>query len=263
MSGPLRIGLVQLAVADGQPARNVEHATAVIRDAEPADLYLLPELWTTGYAHDGWPDAAERATPAARDALARLSVARRAAIGGSLIDRAATGLVNRFWLFFPDGRPPVSYDKGHLFAPMQEDRYLVAGDRRVCARLDGWTAALSLCFDLRFPEMYRLAAVGGADLFLVVSEWPAERAAALRTLALARAIENQAYLALVNRIGRADTDGTLFGGGSMLVAPDGTIVADAGTTAENVVIGVADQARVMQARRGLAVLSLRRPGVDT
>jgi predicted amidohydrolase len=172
-------------------------------------------------------------------------------------------LVNRFWLFFPDGRPPVSYDKGHLFAPMREDRYLVPGDRRVCAPLDGWTAGLSLCFDLRFPEMYRLAAVSGVDLFLVASEWPAQRAAALRTLATARAIENQAYLALVNRIGRADTDGTMFGGGSMLVAPDGTIVADAGTTAEGVVIGVAEKARLAQARRDLAVIPLRRPGLDT
>ena len=262
MSDTLRIALVQMAVTDGQPTRNLERAVAAIEAAPAADLYLLPELWTTGYQHAGWPDAA-RQTPAVHAAMQRLSTARRAAIGGSFIDRADSGLVNRFWLCYPDGRAPVTYDKGHLFAPMREDQHLVPGDRRVSAALNGWTANLSLCFDLRFPEMYRLAAIGGADLFLVASEWPAERATALRTLAQARAIENQAYLALVNRIGRADTDGTLFGGGSMLVAPDGTIVADAGTTAEGVVIGAADPARVTAARRSLAVLSLRRPGVDT
>ena len=262
MSHTLRIALVQMAVSDGEPDRNLERARAAIQAAPAAELYLLPELWTTGYHHAGWPEAALR-TPAVLDEIQRLSVSTRATIGGSMIDRSAAGLVNRFWLCFPDGRPPVSYDKAHLFAPMGEDRHLVAGDRRVSAAMDGWTASLSLCFDLRFPEMYRLAAVGGANLFLVASEWPAERATALRTLAMARAIENQAYLALVNRIGRADTDGTVFGGGSMLVAPDGSIVADAGTAGENVVIGVADHTRVTQARTALAVLPLRRPGLDT
>jgi omega-amidase len=262
VSDSLRIALVQMAVTDGQPTRNVERAIAAIEAAPAADLYLLPELWTTGYDHAGWPDAA-LGTPSVHDALQQLSARRRAAIGGSLIDRAGAGLVNRFWLCYPDGRPPVTYDKGHLFAPMREDQHLVAGNRRVSATLDGWTAGLSLCFDLRFPEMYRLGALDGADLFLVASEWPAERAAALRTLALARAIENQAYLALVNRIGTAATDGTVFGGGSMLVAPDGTVVADAGTAGENVVIGVADRSSVAKARTALAVLPLRRPGLDT
>lgn len=261
MSDGLRIALVQMAVADGQPTRNLERAVAAIESAPGADLYLLPELWTTGYDHAGWPEAA-RQTPAIHTALQRLSASRRAVIGGSLIDRAGDALVNRFWLCYPDGRSPVTYDKGHLFAPMREDQHLIAGDRRVSAPLNGWTANLSLCFDLRFPEMYRLAAVGGADLFLVASEWPAERATALRTLATARALENQAFLALVNRIGKAGTDGTAFGGGSMLVAPDGTIVADAGTSDERVVIGVADRTLVAKARSTLQVLPLRRAGLD-
>lgn len=261
MSDALRIALVQMAVADGQPTRNLERVVAAIEAAPGADLYLLPELWTTGYQHAGWPDAA-RQTPTIHAALQRLSTARRALIGGSMIDHSGSALVNRFWLCYPDGRPPVTYDKGHLFAPMREDRHLVPGDRRVSAAVNGWTANLSLCFDLRFPEMYRLAAVAGADLFLVASEWPAERAAAMRTLAIARAIENQAFLALVNRIGKAETDGTVFGGGSMLVAPDGTIVADAGTSDERVATGVADRSIVTEARATLRVLPLRRAGLD-
>lgn len=261
MTQDLRIALVQMAIADGAPAANLARATQLIRGADQADLYLLPELFTTGYAHDQWPTSADRDTPVIAAALQRLATERAAVIAGSMIARAPNGLVNRFWLFRPGNVEPVVYDKGHLFAPMAEDRHLVAGERRVRTPIAGWCAALSLCFDLRFPEMYRMDAVQGADLFLVAAEWPAERAPALRALAVARAIENQAYLALVNRVGTAATDGTAFGGGSALIGPDGSVLADA-TDTERVVIAVARHANAVEARQRLAVLPLRRAGLD-
>ena len=261
MSDELRIALVQMTVTDGDAEANWRRAAGMIRNAPPADVYLVPELFTTGYAHDRWATSAAQDTPRIATALRDLARERSATIGASMISSVPTGLANRFWLFPPDGGTPVTYDKAHLFAPMAEDRHLVAGDRRVRAAVGPWNAALSICFDLRFPEMYRLDAVQGADLFLVVAEWPAERAAILRALAIARAIENQAYLALVNRVGRAATDGTAFGGGSMLVGPDGSIVVDAGTS-EGVVVGVAERAAPARARSALPVLPLRRPGLD-
>lgn len=257
----LRLGLVQLSINDGQPRRNLERAISLIDVSAPADLYLLPELWTTGFAHESWAGAARADTPIIIGELRDLSVERGAWIAGSMIVEDDTGrLRNRMHLFRPDGGDPVTYDKAHLFAPMAEDRYLAPGTERVRTTIGPWTLSLSICFDLRFPEMYRLETLEGADLFIVAAEWPAARAEILRILARARAAENQAFLALCNRIGMG-ADGTYFGGGSALVAPDGRIVADAGTE-EKIVVATIDHDLVLAIRRDFPVLTLRKEGVD-
>jgi predicted amidohydrolase len=250
-----------MEIADGQVRDNLDRALALVHGAPRAEVYLLPELWSTGYAHDTWRRSAAEDSPALCKALQRLSTESGAAIGGSMVSLDSAGrLTNRFWLFAPGGGRPAIYDKGHLFSPLREDHFLAAGTSRVRVPIAGWTAALSICFDLRFPEMYRRDALEGADLFLVVSEWPAARAAALRVLASARAIENQAFVALCNRVGTA-ADGLAFGGGSALFAPDGSTIVDAGMD-EQVVVGTVDRALVTSAQTLAPVLELRRAGLD-
>jgi predicted amidohydrolase len=249
-----------MEIVDGEPARNLDTAERLI-DAHPgADLYLLPELWTSGYAHRRWPSIAEQNTPGTLDALKRIAGRHGTVIGGTLVSLNGEGrLVNRFWLVGKDG-VLSRYDKAHLFQPMDEPRHLVPGATRERLRMGSWTAALSVCYDLRFPEMYRRDAVDGADLFLVPSEWPAERGDAMRALAVARAIENQAYLALTNRVGTA-TDGTRFGGGSLIIAPNGEIAVSAGEQAA-VVTGMLHFGRIAGVRGKEAHYAGRRPGVD-
>ena len=259
---PLRVAALQIEIIDGEPARNLATARRVAERAidDGASLLLLPELWTTGYAYDSWAATADEITPAIVEEVARFCAERGVYIGGSMIDReAGGGLVNRFRLMGPSGRTEASYDKSHLFPPMQEDRFLVAGRSRTRIDLNGWTASPSICYDLRFPEMYRHEAVAGTDLFLVPSEWPLERAAIMRGLAWARAVENQAFLVLCNRTGTA-ADGTAFGGGSMIVAPDGSVLTEAGSAPE-VLVATLDPAG-LDARRRLPVLQGRAPGVD-
>jgi predicted amidohydrolase len=261
----LRVALIQLAVEDGQSARNVARAESLVAQAPQADLYLLPELWTTGYAHDTWRDVARHETPSAVGAMRALAAARHAWIGGSLITERDDGaLVNRFWLVGPDEGTAVCYDKAHLFAPMAEPAHLAAGDRRVRTCVGHGAAAadtaLSICFDLRFPEQYRRDAADGAQLFAVVSEWPDPRGEALRLFARARAAENQAFLALCNRVGPA-ADGSNFCGGSAVFAPDGSVLVDAGRE-EGVVVGEVDRAVVDRYRREFPVVGLRVEGVD-
>ncbi len=261
----LRVALVQLAVRDGAPAENAARAAALVRAAPAADLYLLPELFTTGYAHGSWPAAARDDTPAAAVALQALADERGAWVGGSMIAGAAGGgLANRFHLAVPNGAP-VLYDKAHLFPPMGEPGRLAAGASRVRTRVGRGAAAadaaLSICFDLRFPEQYRLDALGGAELFACVAEWPHPRGETLRLLARARAAENQAWLALCNRAGPA-ADGTVFCGGSCVVAPDGTVVADAGEAEDAVVVAEIDVGEARRARAAFPVLPLRVAGVD-
>ena len=269
----LRVALVQLAVADGSPADNLARAAALVRAAPAADLYLLPELFTTGYAHDAWARAARESTPGGAALLQALAAERGAWVGGSMIAEAeGGGLANRFFLAGPAdagvadaGAASVTYDKAHLFPPMGEPERLTGGTERVRARVGTGAAAadaaLSICFDLRFPEQYRLDAVAGATLFACVAEWPHPRGETLRLLARARAAENQAWLALCNRVGPA-RDGTVFCGGSCVVAPDGTVVADAGEAADAVVVAEVDVAVAHRARAAFAVLPLRVPGVD-
>jgi predicted amidohydrolase len=268
------VALVQLAVADGEPARNLARAEAMVQSAPAADLYVLPELFTTGYAHAGWPAAADAHTPLALDAMRRWASQRRAWVAGSVIARRGDGaLVNRLAVFAPDGvpladAPPAAarpgpaafYDKAHLFPPMHEPAHLAAGEARVRTEVAGVAAALSICFDLRFPEMYRLDAAAGAELFIVASAWPNPRGEALRLFARARAAENQATLVLCNRTG-AGADGTTFAGGSCVVGPDGAVLADAGAR-EGIVICETDLAASARLRARFPVLPLRRPQVD-
>ncbi|HTS87903.1 MAG TPA: nitrilase-related carbon-nitrogen hydrolase [Gemmatimonadales bacterium] len=257
----LPVAVVQLGVEDGEPERNLEHALSLMDASPGAALYLLPELWTTGYAHATWAQAADRATPRIVPELASACDRLGAYIGGSMVTRNERGnLVNRFWLFSPTDSAPVVYDKAHLFAPMEEHRYLEAGGCRVRTPVRGFTAALSVCFDLRFPEQYRLDAVAGAQLFLVVAEWPAQRAETMTLLARARAAENQAFLVLCNRVGTGG-DGTRFGGGSLVVSPGGQVLVEGGET-EQVLRTDLDIRAVHQARSSLTVLECRRPGID-
>ena len=256
----MKVALVQMEVVDGDPPSNLRKAESLMATEPGADLYVLPELWTTGYAHACWRDVAERTTPEIGGRLQALARQRRAWIAGSMISLDGEGrLVNRLWVFPPQGEP-VHYDKGHLFQPMEEHRHLAAGRTRVRTPLGPFRAALSICFDLRFPEMYRRDAVDGAELFLVVAEWPHPRGEALRTLARARALENQACVVLVNRVGAAP-DGTVFCGGSAVLGPDGGVLADAGE-GEGVVCADLDPGATRGLRAQFPVLGLRAEGLD-
>jgi predicted amidohydrolase len=268
-SATLRVALVQMTVTDGAPETNLARATALVTAAPAADVYLLPELFTTGYAHAAWEGAA-RGAARTLDALQQLADARQAWIAGSFVARTSDGgLANRLHLLAPRGVAPsatlVTYDKAHLFPAMGEPGRLVAGTARVRTPIGrgdaAATAALSICFDLRFPEQYRRDAVDGATLFLCVAEWPHPRGETLRLLARARAAENQGWLALCNRVGPA-ADGTTFAGGSCLVAPDGAVVADAGDAMDAVVVADVDADVALRARATFPVLPLRVPGVD-
>lgn len=256
----MRLALVQMSVVEGDPSRNLATARNLLDAAPAADLFLLPELWTSGYAHGTWSRIADTVTPGVLSWLGEEAARRGAYFGGSQISRRDDGaLVNRLWLVPPAGTP-VWYDKGHLFAPLGEDVHLAPGRTRVRYGLGQFTAALSICFDLRFPEMYRRDAAEGAHLFLVASAWPEPRCPVVQLLARARAVENQAFLALCNRTG-AGPSGLSYCGGSMVVAPDGSLLADAGRD-EGVVVADVEHAASTLARDALPVLPLRAEGLD-
>lgn len=257
----MKIAVVQLAIADGEPVRNRQALSAHL-DAEPgSDLYLAPELWTTGYVQPEWARIADEDTPASLAWMGEQARSRNVWLGGSIIARNETGaLANRFVLFDRVGRLAMHYDKAHLFRPLQEEVYLAAGAAQPpIVDVEGIRVAPAICYDLRFPEMFRRVALRGVDLFLVPSEWPFPRDHALRVMTEARAVENQSYLALANRVGR-DSHGNDFCGGSGIFGPHGPLAeisAEGSTAASDI-----DVAKLHALRESFPVMSHRLAGID-
>lgn len=258
----MRLTLIQMEVVDGEPEQNLSHALELIRHAGGADFYLLPELWTIGYARDSWSRYLRDHHSNTLQSIHQLSNELNAAIGGSYLVPTENGaMANRFIIVGPrEPKALYEYDKVHLFGPLGEHEALQAGNRRVHGPLNEWHVALSICYDLRFPESYRANALDGANLFLIPAQWPQERCHQMVTLAQARAIENQAYVALCNRIGPSPA-GIEFGGHSGIWAPDGAQLAD-GMTHESILNANLDSKKVETIREAIPVLQSRVPAVD-
>ena len=254
----MRVALVQMEIALGQPEVNRQRAANLVREAaQEADLVLLPEMWTTGYClpelsgHLADRDGAPTATY-----LANLARETGVYLAGSTADERNGQVYNCATLYGPDGRLLGAYDKVHLVPMMDEPLYLTPGDQLTVADVDGVPAGLGICYDLRFPEFFRTLALGGAQLILLPAEWPAARLHHWRTLVQARAIENQCYMLACNRVG-SDAH-NVFPGHSMIVDPSGNVLAEGGED-EEIIRAEIDLARVPEVRTHIPVFRDRRP----
>jgi predicted amidohydrolase len=177
-------------------------------------------------------------------------------LAGTLLERHAGGVSNTAVLYASDGALVGSYRKVHLFRLMQEHRYLVPGDRAVLFSAPWGPVGIPICYDLRFPELFRAMALADAVLFLVPAQWPVTRLEAWLTLARARAIENELFVAACNRVG---TEGkTVFPGRSCVVGPLGQVLAE-GDDQERLLVAHPDLREVEAARRYLPVYDDRCP----
>jgi omega-amidase len=195
---PLELLLVQAQLCWQAPAINRAHLAELVGDqAQGADLVVFPETFTTGFLGD-------ESTPA--EGLDGPSVAwmqglardNDTAVCGSAVIHDDNGKHNRFLFVSPTGESWY-YDKKHLFAHAGEDHRYQAGDQRVVVNWRGWRICLQVCYDLRFPVWCRNR--DDYDLLLFVANWPEKRIDAWDALLKARAIENQSFVAAVNRVG--------------------------------------------------------------
>ncbi|HPK17104.1 MAG TPA: nitrilase-related carbon-nitrogen hydrolase, partial [Clostridia bacterium] len=176
-------------------------------------------------------------------------------VAGSVANRRDGRLYNTAYVFDRAGDCVASYDKTHLFSPMGEDAAFARGGRLARFALDGARCSLVICYDLRFPELIRTLALDGLDILFVVSQWPERRIAHLSALARARAIENQAFVALCNSCGEAF--GTKYGGRSAVVGPWGEILAEAAGEEETIAAQI-DLAALEGVRASIPVFRDRR-----
>lgn len=254
----LTVALAQIDIVLGDPAANLAHVSDLAAQAAAAgaELLVLPELWSTGYALDR---AEELATPLDSGVfaeLAKLARQHQIAICGSALSQGPGRPTNTAVLFGPDGAALGAYSKIHLFGLMNEDQWLSPGNNAPVIDTPWGPTALAICYDLRFPELLRSYAVRGAGVVILPSEWPHPRGEHWRTLVQARAIENQCFVLACNRVGsdRANT----FCGHSMIVDPWGAVVAEA-AEAPTLLTATLDLSLIETVRSRMSVLRDRRP----
>jgi len=194
---------------------------------EPTDLIILPEMFSTGFSMNA-PSLAEEMSGKAITWLRGKAVEKKTTITGSVMVKESGRYFNRLVWARPDGET-ITYDKRHLFRYAGEEKVYTAGLRHVTVELNGWRIRPFICYDLRFPIWVRNLNKS-YDLAIFVANWPAKRSAHWRALLRARAIENQAFVAAVNRVG---TDGHGFdhSGHSALIDPTGQVIFEGQDTA--------------------------------
>lgn len=217
----LTVALVQCQLAWENPQDNRSQIGAAIDRLEaPSDLIVLPEMFTTGFSMNALANAEEPAGET-EHWLLEIARARDCAITGSIAVHEDDGVYNRMLFATPDSI--CHYDKRHLFRMAGEDKRYQPGDRRVTVDWRGWRINLQVCYDLRFPVFSRNQ--GDFDLQLYVANWPAKRSYHWRSLLIARAIENQACVVGVNRVG-SDANGLDYSGDSLAISADGSLLLD-------------------------------------
>ena len=217
----LKITLLQQPLVWMDGPANLRHFDRQLEGIIGRDVIVLPEMFTTGFAME----AAKQSLPEADvvEWMHARAAQTQALIAGSAALQTEHGAVNRFLLVEPDGTVH-HYDKRHLFRMADEHHHYEAGDRRVVFEWRGWRILPLVCYDLRFPVWSRN--LNDYDLALYVANWPAPRSLHWQSLLIARAIENQAYVAGCNRVG-TDGNGHHYRGDSRIISPQGEIVATA------------------------------------
>ena len=220
----MKLTILQRDIEWANPALNVERADEAIGRNLGADLYVLPEMFSTGFCTQ--PEGvAESSDSDTLKWMKHKAAETNAAIAGSVAVEEQGRYYNRFYFVKPDGEV-VYYDKKHLFTYGGEHLRFTAGQERVIVEWRGVRILLEVCYDLRFPVWARNR--GDYDMILYVASWPTPRVGAWSALLVARAIENQCYVAGVNRVGKDLT--CEYSGGSVIIDPYGRALA---TCADN------------------------------
>lgn len=252
------ISLGQMNIALGQPALNWEKVRAWTAEAarRGSAVVLFPELWPTGYDLENWRAHASPLNEGLFADLSALAREHRIAIGGSLLEAHGDRAYNTFALFGNQGQTLAVYRKTHLFRLMAEDQWLAPGEALTSVAAPWGHTGLSICYDLRFPEIFRRYALQGARLILLPAEWPSRRAEHWRTLLRARAIENQLFVAACNRVG--EMHGDAFAGHSAVIDPWGETLAEA-SQVETLLTVELDLSAVERVRQRIPIFADRRP----
>ncbi len=247
-SSQLKVALLQTELRWESVEENVEMVEKkVALLPEGVDLIVLPEMFSTGFTMNP-SRVAESNTGLAMSRLIDLSSKKEFAICGSFAAKEHGSYFNRFfWIY--EGKLGYTYDKRHLFRMAEENNVYSQGKDDVRIKFKGWNIMPRVCYDLRFPVWSRSSDV---DLQIYVANWPAARVAAWDKLLLARAIENQCYVAGVNRVGE-DGNGIAYCGHSVAIDPKGDAMTAAANTDEEWIFSILDLSSLNDFRKKFPV----------
>ena len=257
----MKIAAAQIVCVPGEVEKNLrtlERFAERAREAS-ADLVVFPELSDTGYEMDAVRRTAQPWTEGAVPRLCAVAQRLSLAILCGVSERVVGAIFNAQVMINASGEIAGSYRKCHLFraGTFDEGSALSEGGALAARDFGEFCLGLTICYDLRFPEIYRaLATEQAANVFTVSSAWPFPRAEHLRILALARAIENQSYLVLANRVGT--DNGVTFCGGSAIIDPAGAVVAAATAEREELLTAELSLEALQTVRERMAVFAHRR-----
>jgi deaminated glutathione amidase len=268
----LNVAAVQLS-SGSDVARNVEEAERLVNDAADrgAQYIQLPEFFNVHRRFPGFESAAETVPGPTTTRMAALAESRGVTLHlGSLLEVSpVTGkLFNTSVVIGPDGEVIATYRKIHLFdinvpgaVVQRESDNITPGDDIVVARFEDLSLGLSICFDVRFPELYRALALAGADVLAVPAAFNATTGPAHWDLLVrARAVENHAFVVAATQVGTTD-EGIATYGHALIVDPWGAALAESRSDGPEVVMATLDLSEVERRRTQIAVMDFRRPDV--
>jgi len=254
----LRAAAIQFNIELGYTDANLDTATAALRKAAQggAKLAVLPEMWSCGYDYRNLTELAKE-TPRVLESIQEECRNLGLVSIGSLPELENGTIYNTAYVI-DRGELVASYRKLHLFSTMREDKFLGPGERAVVAETSIGRLGIAICYDLRFPELFRKLALEGAEIICIPAEWPKPRQEHWKTLLRARAIENQVFVVAANccRVqGKLD-----FFGLSQLISPLGNVLKIAGEEDTELVADL-DFSEMESYRKQIDILADRRADI--
>ena len=258
------ISIAQMDVITSDIKKNLEKDEAFIKEAKnrKSDIICFPEMWTTGF---NWKNNASIASEQhlTIERISNLAKQYNIWISGSILALNKDNKVaNTSLLFNANGECAGVYRKTHLFSFMNEDKHMAPGNHLTTVDTPWGKAGLSICYDIRFPELFRTYAIKGAQIMFSPMAFPYPRLEHWKTLVRARAIENQMFMVGTNQVGDEDFGAlgkiTYFGT-SCIIDPWGETIAEANETDETLITANIDINQVAKIRNKMTVLKDRRP----
>ena len=243
----MKVSIIQHDIVWGKPAENRLRLQQQIEAQQGADLYVLTEMWSTGFATE--PMGLAERDDASLQWMKQMAQQQNAAIAGSIAMEKNGKFYNRLYFVKPDGSV-AAYNKRHLFAYGGEDKYYERGTERVVVEWRGVRILLMVCYDLRFPVWMRCR--NDYDAIICMANWPTVRIEAWKTLLRARSIENQCYVIGANRV--EHDENCEYCGESAIIHPYGHAIAECERDKEGSLQAVLDMEKLREFRKKFPVL---------
>jgi predicted amidohydrolase len=226
MDRTLQAAAIQFNISLGHIDANFDTATTALKRVanQGAKLVVLPEMWSCGYDYRNLAELAGETPRVLKEFQKECRKLGLVTVGS--LPELADGIIYNTAYVIDKGELVGSYRKLHLFSTMREDQFLGAGNQSLVAETSVGRLGIAICYDLRFPELFRKLALEGAEIVCLPAEWPKPRQEHWKTLLRARAIENQLFVIAANCCGmQGKID---FFGLSQLISPLGNVLEMAG-----------------------------------